>query len=119
MGCATTAVTAAVLVTTATVAFACYERRQVLKLADEKTAESTPAKASFWRELAWLSGLLWGGAGLLILRHLWLGEALDWLAVILADFNLGVFVIGLSMFVWTGMLLLSLAKKKRQRRIET
>ena len=116
MGCSTTAVSAAVLVTAATVAFAHYEKRQMLKISNETSAECLPAKASFWRELAWLSGLLWGGAGLLILRHLWLGEALDWLAFIPADFNLGVLIIGMALLIWSGMLLVSRMKKKRNRR---
>jgi len=116
MGCTTTAVTAAVLATTATVAFAYTEKRQTIKLSKEGSDKTPPANFSFWRELAWLSGLFWGGAGLLVLRHFVLGEALGWLAFIPEDFNLGILIVGLSLLIWTGLLLLSRSIKKRQRR---
>lgn len=50
--------------------------------AEQKTTvaemEEKTGKISFGRKLGWLTNLLWGGAFLLALEHIWHGEVVPW-----------------------------------------
>ena len=50
--------------------------------AEQKTTveemEAKTGKISFGRKLGWLTNLLWGGAFLLALEHIWHGEVVPW-----------------------------------------
>lgn len=39
---------------------------------------ATPVKGKWTQRLRWLNTMLWGGAGLLALEHIWHGEVVPW-----------------------------------------
>ena len=49
----------------------------------------TEHKIPFSRKLKWLSGLLWGGSGLLAFEHVWHGEVAPWFPFLTAMSNPG------------------------------
>jgi hypothetical protein len=51
-------------------------KRRVAKSEAASEGAGNPSKGAFsWKtKLSWLTGMLWGGAGLLALEHIWHGE---------------------------------------------
>ena len=57
--------------------------KKEIRLAEEQKTtvaemEEKTGKISFGRKLGWLTNLLWGGAFLLALEHIWHGEVVPW-----------------------------------------
>ena len=48
------------------------------RASDSGTAEKTGDAITWSRKLSWLKNMLWGGALLLLLEHMWHGEVVPW-----------------------------------------
>ena len=86
----------------------------------ELAQQQAEGKVSWSRKLSWLMSLLWGGAILLLLEHVWHGEVVPWppfltaasspadTAEMLAEMGtVGVGMAVLVTAVWVGMVLVA------------
>ncbi|MDD3261782.1 MAG: hypothetical protein PHU79_07725 [Oscillospiraceae bacterium] len=95
--------------------------------ADTKQSTESVSKIPFSRKLGWLSKMLWGGAFLLAIEHIWHGEVVPWPPFLTAMNNpadiqpmlteiatVGVTMALLVTAVWGVMLLVSRYLEKRE-----